>query len=122
MRIDVFATDGSPLGIVAQDLQGELPDRLGVGGSELALFNMLDIFTRAGHEVTLYNNPRTCSNASFDQRDQKDFIANENRDVLIIFRTANSTLADAKGYKVFWTHDQWTMETYPYAAIHNFCQ
>jgi Glycosyltransferase len=122
MKIDIFATDGSPLGIVQQDIQGELPDRLGVGGSELGIFNLMNIFHDAGHEVRFYNNPRVASTAKFDQHDQEDFDPDENRDVLIIFRTANSTLAKAKGYKVFYTHDQWTMEEYPYNNVNNFCQ
>jgi glycosyltransferase involved in cell wall biosynthesis len=122
MRIDVFATDGSPLGIVQQDIYGELPDRLGVGGSELAIFNLLNIFHNAGHEVCFYNNPRVKSTAVFEQRNQADFNPQADRDVLIIFRTANTNLSAAKGMKVFYTHDQWTMDIYPYNNVNNFCQ
>ena len=122
MKIDWFCTDGSPLGIVWQDVNGELPDRLGVGGSELAMMNTCDLFTQAGHKVTLYNNPRVESSAPFKQCKQTDFDPNADRDVLVIFRTANITLANSKGYKVFLTHDQWTLDTYPYNAVNNFCQ
>ena len=73
MKIDVYATDGSPLGIVQQDIYGELPDRLGVGGSELAILNLLNIFHDAGHQVTFFNNPRVESTAPFEQRKQTDF-------------------------------------------------
>lgn len=122
MKIDIYANDGSPLGIVAQDINGELPDRLGVGGSELALFNTCNMFTEAEHTVRLYNNPRIHSTAPFDQLDQKYFEPQEDRDVLIIFRTANYNLSNAKGLKVFFTHDQWTLQQYPYNIINNFCQ
>jgi glycosyltransferase involved in cell wall biosynthesis len=122
MIIDWICTDGSPLGIVWQDVYGELPDRLGVGGSELAMMNTCDLFTKAGHKVTLYNDPRVPSNASFEQRNIKDFSPQSDRDILIIFRTANSTYSTSRGYKVFYTHDQWTLDTYPYDAVNGFCQ
>lgn len=122
MKIDWYCTDGSPLGIVQQDIYGEIPDRLGVGGSELAMFNLCNMFTDAGHQVTLYNNPRTQSTAKFEQRNQRDFHPKDDRDILIIFRTANFGLSEAKGYKIFYTHDQQTMVEFPYKNAANFCQ
>ena len=108
MRIDVLCSDGSPLGIHYNDIFGE-NGRVGLGGAELALMTVLEGWTKQGHEVVLYNNPVRKDDSPFEQRYISTFDKNENRDVLVVFRSPNQKAMDAKGYKVWWSCDQKTI-------------
>lgn len=108
MKIDILCSDGSPLGITSKTLWGDA-NRVGLGGSEYALITMCEEWTKAGHEVILYNNPWELGVSPFEQRAVGDFSHKENRDVLIVFRSPNPKAVVAKGLKVWWSCDQYTI-------------
>lgn len=112
MKIDVLCRDGSPLGVVEADINGEVPGKLGVGGAELALLTMCAAWKFNSHDVTLYNNPRVVGQSSFKQRHVAQFDPQEDRDVLIIFRSPNPAAVAAKGLKVWWSCDPSTIDDY----------
>ena len=88
-------------------MYGEGQRGIGTGGSEYALLTMCEAWHNAGHEVILYNNPR-CDKSPFEQRSVHSFDPNEDRDILIVFRTPNEKALVSKGKKVFWSCDQYT--------------
>lgn len=108
MRIDIIANDGSPLGIIPSDIYGE-GDRIGIGGAELALMTLCQGWAEQGHQVRLYNNPRRQEKSDFTQHPIDTFIPREDRDILIIFRSPNHRIGDAKGKKIWWSCDQYTV-------------
>lgn len=108
MKIDIVCRDGSPLGVSMKSLYGE-DGRNGVGGAELALLTMCEAWHKAGHEVTLYNNPKEPGASPFQQRRVTDFIPNNLRDICITFRSPNPMTANANGKKVWWSTDQRTI-------------
>lgn len=108
MVIHILCSDGSPIGITSKTLWGDA-NRVGLGGSEYALITMCEEWTKAGHEVILYNSPWELGISSFEQRAVGDFSHKENRDVLIVFRSPNSKAVVSKGLKVWWSCDQYTI-------------
>lgn len=107
-RIDVIVNDGSPLGVTEKSLRGE-DGRLGVGGAELALLTLCSGLQYYGNDVTLYNNPREGGVSSFAQKTLDEFNPQEDRDILIIFRSPNQRSLSAKGKKIWWSCDQYTI-------------
>lgn len=108
MKLDIVCNDGSPLGVSMKSITGE-DGRLGVGGAELALLTMCEAWHKDGHEVTLYNDPNEEDVGPFEQRRIDTFEPEANRDVLIIFRSPNNRINDAKGLRVWWSTDQCTV-------------
>lgn len=112
MRIDFLCNDGSPLGIIYEDIYGQA-GRVGIGGAELALLTLCEQFGMEGYSVRLYNNPRGPSeNPYFEQRPLSDFNPQEEREVLVIFRSPNHRAISAKGLKVWWSCDPSTVGDY----------
>lgn len=111
MILDVLCRDGSPLGVCQSSIHG-MDRRIGVGGSELALLTMCELWTNQGHKVRLYNDPDFDGYSEFEQLPIVDFIPSEHRDVLINFRTPNPLTGISKGLKVWWSCDQFTMDDY----------
>jgi len=109
MKIDVLCHDGSPLGVVEEDVYGLIPPRLGIGGAELALMTLCAAWQKAGHDITLYNDPREIKRSSFRQERIEAFNRKEDRDILIIFRSPNMKARAAKGKKVWFSTDQMTV-------------
>lgn len=107
MKIDILAREGSPLGVTVKSIYGQ-DGRIGVGGAELALLTMCEAWQEAGHQVTLYNSPKDFTGSPFRQMNVRDFNSQENRDILIIFRSPVMRLDRAKGLKVWWSCDQQT--------------
>ena len=107
MKISILCNDGSPLGVTYESLWGD-EFRVGVGGAELALLTMAHHWTKEGHEVVLYNDPWRPTEY-IDQRKIRDFDPQEERDYLIIFRSPNRLSYDAKGKKIWWSCDQFTI-------------
>jgi glycosyltransferase involved in cell wall biosynthesis len=107
MKIDVICNDGSPLGVTEKTMRGE-DGRLGVGGAELALLTMCSAWQFYGNKVTLYNDPKEFGVSSFEQRNLGDFNPADERDILIIFRSPNHRIQDAKGKKIWWSCDSRT--------------
>ena len=105
MKIDLLCNDGSPLGITSKTLWGD-SKRIGIGGAEYALITMCEAWAKAGHEVVLYNNPWEADASPFEQRFISAFNPQDNRDVLIIFRSPNPMGVEATGLKVWWSCDQ----------------
>lgn len=111
--VDILINDGSPMGIVPSDVYGEFSDRVGLGGAEIALFNMINHWVDIGHHVRLYNNPRRPDpTARFEQMNMRDFHAPDRRDVLITFRSPCAQALGAYGKKVWWSCDQQTVGNY----------
>ncbi len=108
MKIDVLCNDGSPLGVTLADVYGE-NGRIGVGGAELALLTMCEGWHNAGHGVRLYNSPTHGGLSPFGQFPIDTFIPQEERDILIIFRSPNHRIERAAGKKIWWSTDQYTV-------------
>lgn len=107
--IDILCNDGSPLGVTCESIYGKDSHQVGVGGAELALLTMCEAWHEAGHKVTLYNDPRNVDGSCFRQKYIHQFKSNQDRDVLIIFRSPNKRAENAKGLKVWWSTDQHTV-------------
>lgn len=108
MKIDVLCNDGSPLQVTERTIRGE-DGRMGVGGAELALLTMCAGWQFYGNQVRLYNDPKEFGASSFEQCNIADFHPDENRDVLIIFRSPNEKINGAKGLRIWWSCDQNTV-------------
>lgn len=108
MKIDILCNDGSPLGVTEDSIYGR-DGRMGVGGAELALLTMCGAWQFYGNDVTLYNNPNNPEASSFKQKSIASFDPNEDRDILIIFRSPNEKSLYAKGKKIWWSTDQHTV-------------
>ena len=108
MKIDILCNDGSPLGVTMKSLWGE-DDRFGVGGAEQALLTICEGFHNRGYDVTLYNNPHEGGASPFKQKTLDEFDPQDNRDYLIVFRSPNERIANAKGRIIWWSCDQQTM-------------
>jgi hypothetical protein len=108
LKIDVLCNDGSPLGVTEATIEGT-DGRMGVGGAELALLTMCRAWQFYGNTVTLYNNPNNPLASSFRQLSIADFNPQDDRDILIIFRSPNEKSRDAKGKKIWWSCDQQTV-------------
>lgn len=107
MNIDFLCSDGSQLGVTSKTIWGDR-QQIGVGGAELALLTMCEEFTKHGHTVRLFNNPRE-RNDLFEQAPLRSFpITDPHRDVLVVFRSPNPKGIPANGYKVWWSCDQFT--------------
>ncbi|MCK5344049.1 MAG: glycosyltransferase, partial [Candidatus Heimdallarchaeota archaeon] len=63
----------------------------------------------AGHDVTLYNNPRENNVGLFKQMHINQFDPKKDRDFLIVFRSPNDRMFGAKGKKIWWSTDQSTV-------------
>lgn len=108
LKIDVLANDGSPLGVTEQSIYG-LDGSMGVGGAELGIMTLCSAWQAAGHDVTFYNNPRVPRGSTFKHAHISAFIPAEDRDILIIFRSPNVRVNRAKGLKVWFSTDQYTV-------------
>lgn len=107
LKIDVLCNDGSPLEVTYKTIWGD-EVQVGVGGAELALLTLCEMWTNAGHNVVLYNNPREANASVFEQRKIESFNPSDNRDILIIFRSPNIRAVPAKGEKIWLSCDQYT--------------
>jgi hypothetical protein len=110
-KIDILCKDGSPLGVTWKTLWGE-DNHPGCGGAEYCLLTMADEWTKIGHNVTIYNDPREFDVSPFCQCRITDFDPQEDRDILIVFRSPNEKVIGAKGRKVWWSHDQQSSGNY----------
>jgi glycosyltransferase involved in cell wall biosynthesis len=117
LKIDVLCNDGSPLGISTKTIWGD-KYQVGVGGAELALLTMCEIWNNAGHKVTLYNNPLELGMSPFEQQHISEFKPEASRDILIVFRSPNKLAIDAKGHKIWWSCDQNTVGNFAEFAPH----
>jgi len=91
-----------------------LDGRAGIGGSELAMLTLCDEWTKKGHKVKLYNDPTEVGVSEFEQLPMSAFDPDEDRDVLIIFRTPRFDVVGAKGLKVWLSFDQFTLGDRPF--------
>lgn len=108
MKIDILANDGSPLGVTVKSLWG-LDGGFGVGGAELAILTLCEGWHERGYDVTFYNNPREGGVGPFKQKTLDEFDPNEDRDYLIVFRSPNHRIAGARGKKIWFSCDQYTV-------------
>jgi glycosyltransferase involved in cell wall biosynthesis len=110
MKIEILCGGGSTDGVTPSDIYG-INERLGIGGAELGLLTMCEGWSKAGHEVILYNNPKR-QDACFAQLPVSDFDRQEHKDVVIFFREPTQRVANAHCKKVFWSCDQYTVGDY----------
>lgn len=110
-KIDILCRDGSPLGVTEKTMRGE-DGRMGVGGAELALLTMCAAWQFYGNDVTLYNDPKEIGASSFRQVPVADFRPEDDRDILIIFRSPNPLVQNAKGKKIWWSCDSFTIDDF----------
>jgi glycosyltransferase involved in cell wall biosynthesis len=115
--IHVLCRDGSPLGVTEKSIFGE-DGRMGVGGAELGLLTMCRAWQYYGNDVTLYNNPNNPLASTFKQQAINDFNPQDDRDILIVFRSPNPLIYQAKGKKVWWSCDQYTVDSFQEFAKH----
>jgi glycosyltransferase involved in cell wall biosynthesis len=109
MRIYILCNDGSPIGITYKDIYGE-SGRVGLGGAELALLTLAEGWTKAGHEVVLFNDPKKHGESPFEQRNICDYERDTKCDTLIVFRSPTQKIVHAKGcLKVWLSMDQYTI-------------
>jgi glycosyltransferase involved in cell wall biosynthesis len=116
LKIDILATNGSVLGVTTASIYGD-DGRMGVGGAELAMLTMCEEWAKAGHKVTLYNNP-TRENTVFEQKPIDSFEKFVRRDILIVFRAPTGLVDDANGKHIWWSTDQYTVGSYKDFAKH----
>lgn len=107
LRIELLCNDGSPLGVIPPDI-----DSRGVGGAELSMMTLMEMFAKRGHLVKVFNDPRqTGEYGGVEYLPIRFFNARGNRDVLIIYRSPNARAAPilAGLRKVWWSTDQFTI-------------
>lgn len=112
MRIDFLCNDGSPLGVSMNTLMGADPAQIGVGGAELAMLTLCEEWSKRGDQVRLYNDPRPNWQSPFEQLPIGTFNPQEDRDILIIYRSPNLRAVGAKGLKVWFSTDQFSVGNY----------
>jgi glycosyltransferase involved in cell wall biosynthesis len=110
-KIHVLCNDGSPLGVTEKTMRGE-DGRMGVGGAELALLTMCAAWQFYGNDVTLYNDPKEGGVSAFKQKTLDEFNPSDDRDILIVFRSPNRRIDGAKGKKVWWSCDSYTVDDF----------
>lgn len=107
-KLDIIANDGSPLGVTMKSIWGQ-DGRFGVGGAELAILTLCEGWQERGYDVTFYNNPDEGGVGPFKQRTLNEFDPLENRDYLIVFRSPNERVNEAKGKRIWLSCDQQTV-------------
>lgn len=107
-KLHVIANDGSPLGVTSKSIWG-LDGRFGVGGAELAILTLCEGWQERGYDVTFYNNPNEGGASPFAQKTLQEFSPEEDRDYLIVFRSPNERVRNAKGRKIWFSCDQFTV-------------
>jgi glycosyltransferase involved in cell wall biosynthesis len=112
MKLDFLCNDGSPLGVSMLTLMGDDPKQVGCGGAELAMLTLCEAWSETGAKVRLYNDPRPGWKSPFEQLPISAFDPSEDRDVLIIFRSPNLRAVGAKGLKVWFSTDQFTIGSF----------
>lgn len=108
ISIDIIVNDGSPIGVSEASIYGN-DGSFGVGGAELMLLTLCRAWTEYGYNVRLYNSPRKRNASIFQQFDVNSFVPEDDRDFLIIFRSPNNRAKNAKGRKIWWSTDQYTV-------------
>lgn len=112
LKLDMICRDGSPLGVGLKTLWGDDPNQIGTGGAEYGMLTLCEQWGKRGHKVRLYNDPRIPYNDLFEQLPTSAFNPQEDRDVLIVFRSPNPRAIIAKGFKVWLSCDQVTIDDF----------
>jgi glycosyltransferase involved in cell wall biosynthesis len=113
MLIDIKVNDGSPTKICPSCLYGD-EYRFGCGGSEYYLLTLCEAWGNLGHKVRLYNDPHE-NYKQVDWMEQlpiEAFNPDEDRDVMINFRSPSINATRAKGMKVWLSCDQYSTGDY----------
>lgn len=111
MKIDIVPVVGSPMLVTEKTVYGD-GEQFGVGGAELYLLTICKAWHDAGHDVTLYNNPREFRASCFKQKMLAEFNPQEDRDILIYFR-GGVAIPNVKARKKIWLScDQYSVGDY----------
>jgi glycosyltransferase involved in cell wall biosynthesis len=73
------------------------------------MLTLCEGFQNRGYDVTLYNNPNEGGASPFAQKTLDEFDPLEDRDYLIIFRSPNDRVNEAKGKRIWFSTDQFTV-------------
>lgn len=106
LSIDLYANDGSPLGLIPPDIHGK-----GVGGAELAMMTWAETMARRGHQLRIYNDPPVPGLYNgVEYLPQSAFLWRQERDVFITYRSPNPyTRIVQAAVRLFWSTDQYTI-------------
>lgn len=120
--IDLLCNDGSPIGVIPPDIEGR-----GVGGAELSMMTLMEVFVERGHKVRVFNDPKRPGDYKGVQylslQAYEDRIP---RDVLIVFRSPNKRYnrgqMPPEVRKIWWSTDQFTIGDFSkFAEKVDFC-
>lgn len=108
MKIDLLCNDGSPIGVTPPMIWGR-----GVGGAELAMMTLMEVFAGRGHDVSVYNDPQSPGvYEGVEYKPLANFDVRNKRDVLIVFRSPNvryNPRFRGETTVVWWSTDQRTV-------------
>jgi len=106
MKIHFLCNDGSPIGVLWNDIYTR-----GVGGAEIALLSLAEQFAKDGHDVTIYNDPKSRGDESgIKFRMLNEFKIDDSDRILIVFRSPNVRAEGASAIrKLWWSTDQRTV-------------
>lgn len=107
LTIDLYANDGSPLGVTPPDIYGR-----GVGGAELSMMTWAETMAARGHRVRVYNSPSSGPgmHGGVEYLAQATFEPRSYRDVFIVYRSPNPHIRVVNaGVKLHWSTDQYTI-------------
>lgn len=120
--IDLLCNDGSPIGVIPDDIEGR-----GVGGAELAMMTLMEVFAGRGHKVRVFNDPKRPGEYNgvhyLPLRAYEDRIP---RHALIVFRSPNERYhrgqMPPEVAKIWWSTDQFTVGNFAqFAEQVDFC-
>ena len=116
LKIGLLCNDGSPIGVIPADIYGR-----GLGGAELSMITMMETLASRGHDVTVFNDPKTPGTYSGVKYEMIDnYQPGHKRDVTIIFRSPNKrynrTRCSGSMRKIWWSTDQYTIGSFQQLA------
>lgn len=98
MKIDLIVNDGSPMKVIPEDIYGR-----GVGGAELAMISLMEQLAVNGHSVRVFNDPsRYGQHGKIFFGAVSEFQRDDDRDILIVFRSPNPRAIGAKAERIIW--------------------
>lgn len=112
LEIHLLCNDGSPMGITPLDIEGR-----GVGGAELSMMTLMEVFAKRGHEVRVFNDPsKPGEYGGVQYLPVRAYNDRTPRDALIVFRSPNKRYHPDQMpktvRKIWWSTDQYTIGSF----------